>query len=181
MPSLPVFSQRLLNGMGLLPNISFCEPHICANASVKSPFIPLRSYFTDVRPSLGSTQLLEQKEQQGLIAHLTSCHGWAPSWFSTDCWNYFQDHILLCPGPEAWGLNHSWLPGFWTCEFHSHLSAQCVGLSRGAGNVLLFLNLITECSVALPAAMILICVTWLIKAIPVPGFGQSTYFQDRLW
>lgn len=40
----PVKDFTLLNGMGLPPNI--CHPHICADVSVKSPFVPLRLYFT---------------------------------------------------------------------------------------------------------------------------------------
>lgn len=48
MPSVPVSSIifTLLNVMGLPPSISFCPSHMCAGAFVKSPCIPLQSYFT---------------------------------------------------------------------------------------------------------------------------------------
>lgn len=175
MPSVPVSSIifTLLNGMSLPPNISFCHSHICAGASVKSPFVPF-----------WWTQSWKHSAARAEGATGPDCPLDLLSWVSSflvHCWLLKSLVGLQIVVSWPWGLRFkplltAWLLNLW-------IPFSCCWSVRGAGNVLSLLNLITECSVAvaLPAALILICVTWLIKAIPVPGFGPKAYFQDRLW
>lgn len=167
--------------MGLPPSISFCEPHVCADASVKSPFIPLRSYFTRETHSWkrsaaraeGATGPDCPLDLLSRVSSFLVCYWLLKLLLGSHTVVSWPRGLRFKPLLTAWLLN-LWIP-------FSSFCSVCWAIKRGAGNVLLFLNRITECSVALPADMILVCVTWLIKAIHVPGFGQSAYFQDRLW